>query len=276
MNIPLLIASCVQIIVESIPCSSSGHVALTFLFAKQTTEFSELYNGLLHIPTLMSIAIVFWAAWTPAIRELIRFINHGFKTRKITKESTVPLHPYLYLAGCLILSNLITIFFEPIKGWYTKTPFTLHEILLGGLCITALLLFSLYTQKPKNEPITFKTAAIIGFAQGIAFILPGVSRLAVTFVTARWLGASNKKSLHYSILLLTSLICAVILRAIIKHEVLTRTELLTLHHNWFIILGASIIGGVSLYLTKTLAFNNRAQWFGWYLLIPISLLLYLR
>ena len=76
-----------------------------------------------------------------------------------------------------------------------------------GFFITACSLLSLYWPLPEKILFLGYNAAFIGLAQGIS-LLPGVSRLAVTYVTGAWIGLRPVRSLYFSLALELCLILA--------------------------------------------------------------------
>jgi undecaprenyl-diphosphatase len=178
----LLAIAFVQIVVESLPISSSGHVMLVerlfSFFSGHAVTVSRAYEYLLHGPTLVMLAIYFWKRWW-------LLVTHGWQLRFL-----------ILRAGLLVVcaDGISTPVYLLIRHCHMLC------VPLGiGFLITAGMLASLYWHPPRlcYASLSIKHACAIGFVQGIAG-LSGVSRLASTYVLGVWMGLSERTSFYFS------------------------------------------------------------------------------
>lgn len=300
----ILVLIITQIIVESLPISSSGHVALVGMMANkflgiQNTILPDFLDNLLHGTALLAILIVFFKDWFYPIKKLIQACTQFlFKLKPLSFSQKRLFAIFTKIVGLVIVADLITsVFYFFIKVIFEKTIFvdTFGNInpnfLILGFIITMLLLLSLKFHKPygtkpnDSEPnlsetnLNFKKAAILGTVQGLA-LLPGISRFASTYVAACWLNISPRRAFQISFLIHLPLIVAVFLFLGIK-DILTKPKVLQSLNtnlnttNFFIILAATICAVLTLNLCYKLAVKNKLWWLGIYMLIPIITLIYL-
>ena len=201
------LASFLQLVAESFPVSSSGHLALldkmwtrfmvnnpeqqlSFPWADAT--FWERYVDFLHIVPLVIIAWYFYPRWRV-------FLLHPLCTWRMAAR----LVAYAALADCV--TALL---------YFTRAQLPLFNIPLWiGFSVTALLLFSLLLLPTgKSVRLTWWRAVLIGLFQGLA-LLPGLSRFAATFCGARFLGFSSRASFEVSFMLQWPLILAAVMRS---------------------------------------------------------------
>ena len=188
-----------QILIESVPISSSGHVTLvqhwvyTHLYQDTIFICTELEH-LMHMPTILVLTLF-----------LVR--NYNFTLM----PALVP------LSILLVFANIATVLVYLV---YTRLKVKNKFPLWLGFLFTACILGSLVYQPcvlPLSAVFSYTHVLIIGFAQGIA-LLPGVSRLALTFVTACWLGYSCEQAFVFSCALQLPLIAAAVLRALYNYS----------------------------------------------------------
>ena len=176
-----------QIVLESLPVSSSGHLRLIELiyscFSPSSFDYVLPRNVeySLHVVTCLVLVFMFWRMFIPTLKHPLFF------RRVIIK---------IFLLG--FVADIITVFwyllFEAIGvGWF---PVWI------GFYVTAASLFSLRFCREKNySKWNFASTILLGFVQGIS-LLPGVSRLATTFVAARWMRISPRRAIQISLLIL--------------------------------------------------------------------------
>ncbi len=191
----LYVYAFLQIIFEALPVSSSGNVLLWTPVLQNLLQISSArsvlpdFDFLLHIPTLFVLALFFFREWIPFVIRIRKY-----------KRTIV-----LFALRCLLADAITTAFY-----FFWKAEGTAFFPLWVGFLCTTIMLLSLYFYKGKNLPkvFTYKDAALWGIVQGFA-LLPGVSRLASTFVAGVWMGYSYEQSFRYSFLLQIPLIgCA--------------------------------------------------------------------
>lgn len=249
-----------QILLESLPISSSGHLwllekILIALGIINTPIMNQYIDFLLNGPTALVLGSYFFNEWT--------FLLFNFKRiwRLIIKLSML-----------VFLANTVTCCF-----------FLLFKIIVPlnfspsiGFLITALLLLSLKVVKRKNyASISNRHAALIGCAQGIA-LLPGISRLAATMVVGIWLGLRPYKSFVFSCTLQWPLIVAAFCKGLYDcpsdmHEFI---QMLSYKNSFFLFIllfGAYLL----LWFTEFLCRKNKLSLLGYYMFIPFLISLFL-
>ncbi len=202
----LIIAT--QLFAETLPISSSTHVWLVdFLWSQfsgiSTPAASEAIMDLLFLPTLL-VLLYYFKTHT---RHALKTLNSFFHTP--TSHHIRWLLILLRIAGYLIASTLaFTAIFYSFRFLLGNSM----KFLAGpqawiaqalGLGVTALLQLSTYfrsTQQQNETHLSLSKAIIIGLFQGFA-ALPGISRLSITLVTARWLNIPPHRAFEFSTLL---------------------------------------------------------------------------
>jgi undecaprenyl-diphosphatase len=262
----------VQIVLESFPISSSGHLVLLERFMHKVSAsmsgsslmmdydffdsalLRESVVHFLHGPTLLVIAIVFFSSW-------FFLIIHPLRCWRIIAKA---------LTMVIITDTVTTVgyVFFACTGvdWFP---------LVAGFFITMVSLASLhFCPLGVSRPACWRAASVLGLVQGIA-LLPGISRLASTFVAARWLGFSSRRALEYSLLIQVPLIAAAFAQSVYRlqkydlwHYVVTGPTIVTL-------MGATCLALIALVWVKRLALEDRLWFFAWYMVVPITLALVL-
>jgi len=209
---PLMLVVAVQIIIESIPVSSSGHVLLTQHLLERLgididISLPDYLDHFIHGPTLLIISLYFFNAWWPLLRRLVGCLKAWM--RHDLRDSQRRL--VILISKIIVLIALAELAFTCIllPLWRFKhAPFMQGlPVLLIGFVITMGLLASLVVRdgccsSPRMgdgcSGLTYSKAIILGIIQAVVYLLPGVSRFASTFVAARWLGISSRRALQFS------------------------------------------------------------------------------
>ena len=190
-----------QVVLETFPVSSSGQIALLesfFHLIKRDVCFSissnRVISHFLHGPTVFVIALFFFNRW-------FFLLSHIGRCWKII----------LKLSVFVFLADVITFFFYLFfNSCWSKSLFPVGL----GFAISAIALLSLrFCQKEQRGKITLAKALLLGVVQGIA-LLPGISRFGLTFVVARWIGVSSRRSFEFSFAIQWPLIAASFLNSL--------------------------------------------------------------
>jgi len=256
-----------QVILESFPISSSGHLFFLKKFFQKNLDKTGLsfVEHFSHVPTFLIIAAVFWKEWTSIFLKLIRFDFGRDSYRRL-------LSIVIRIALLALVVCLITIFFYMIlKIFGGKFVFLTEQtsVLIGFSITTLILLSTLFV--PENREIwDFRKSVILGVAQGIS-LLPGISRLGTTYVAARWLGISSRRSLQISFLGFVPLIMGSAFEGCMKlRKIKISFELNFSSMN--LILIAILLGFVGLLITKRLAYKSKFWGFGIYMFFELLIL----
>lgn len=153
-----------QGLAEFLPISSSGHLNLFQALLHTELDNQLLFNILLHVGTLIAVAVVFWKDW-------MDMLLHPIKNRTLL---------LLFIASLPALVAKI-VFDKPLE--YAET----HNTLLG-VCFLITALMLILTQRfsrrqeaagVAKEKVGFLEALVMGCLQAIG-MLPGISRSGST------------------------------------------------------------------------------------------------
>jgi undecaprenyl-diphosphatase len=252
----------IQILLESLPVSSSGHIQLFELLLKKINP--PIYHCVFYFPNACSIDLIDHFAHGATILVLLLFFLHRwfFLLRNIRRCFAF----ILKIIGLAFLADVATsLFYILFHCTGLKSFFPLSV----GFAITALLLFSLYwCDNQKHAIFNWRMALILGMVQGIA-LLPGISRLASTYVVGRWMGLKPHKAFEISWLIFFPLLCAAFLNSL--RIIIFKQEALFLL-SWHILLIMAIAAIGSYFLLQwsaRLAYAHKWWRFGVYMLVPI-------
>lgn len=186
-NVEYLIAvvlGFVQGAMEFLPVSSSGHIVLLSRWFNigETLTLSII----LHVATLLSVVVVFW-------RPILELIKKPFSKKSL-----------MIVLACTCTAVIAIIFkkffLDSFGGALLPYSFIITAVLL--------LVTQFLTQKIKiGEPLNYKTATLVGFAQGIA-ILPGISRSGSTICAALLAKTDREEAADFSFIISLPIIVA--------------------------------------------------------------------
>ncbi len=240
-----------QIIFESFPISSSGHCFLLehmFINCQLPSQYNHLRSYImyaLHIPTALVIMLYFFKEWS-------------FPFKHVERCWPIILKIILYTAS----ADLIT-----LSLYILKQSVEVHMPLSIGFIVTALSLYSLrWCKDVELQPWSLSKAIILGLVQSIAF-LPGISRLGITFVAARWMSISSRRAFQIALLIQFPLIIisssyALYILSPIYSELLNMISL-------SVMLGAGVIAYIGISLVGYMVKWHIMWLWSIYMLIPI-------
>ena len=265
-----VIQGIIQGLTEFLPVSSSGHLSLYQHFTGNSGEAAGIYSILLHLGTLLAVAIAFWKELFDMIKEFFSMAKE-IVSGKFDKNNMTGSRRLIFL---FIISLLPLCFFYFISDFYNALS-TDNDIIVEGLCflLTAGLLIvsgkCVKTGGTTAENMSWKQALGMGIMQGIA-PLPGLSRSGSTISTGLILGVSREQAVAFSFIMgVPAVLAANILEvpAAISGEV---------EINWFAaIIGmavALLFGIAAIKTVKLLVKNDKFTKFAWYL-IPLGLII---
>lgn len=254
-----------QILIEPLPISSSGHLQL-FISLWQKFKHSSIilekgFEYLMHGPTLLVLTIFFRSRWL-------------FLLKNIKKCRYIIINIFLF-GFCAELSTIVPYIIlehSSFKNYFEKFP------LWFGFMITGLLLFSTHysnnTYKKFGHKITFLKALLIGLTQGIS-LLPGVSRSGSTYAIGCWLGLSPRISFFFSWMITFPIMFAGFSKGLIDY--LFTTKISSSHT--FIYISISIIAGIIsyylFYFIQKIILRNSLWYLSFYMIFPMILALLL-
>ena len=265
-----VIQGIIQGLTEFLPVSSSGPLSLYQHFTGNSGEAAGIYSILLHLGTLLAVAIAFWKELFDMIKEFFSMAKE-IVSGKFDKNNMTGSRRLIFL---FIISLLPLCFFYFISDFYNSLS-TDNDIIVEGLCflLTAGLLIvsgkCVKTGGTTAENMSWKQALGMGIMQGIA-PLPGLSRSGSTISTGLILGVSREQAVAFSFIMgVPAVLAANILEvpAAISGEV---------EINWFAaIIGmavALLFGIAAIKTVKLLVKNDKFTKFAWYL-VPLGLII---
>ena len=186
-TIEAIILGIIQGLTEFLPVSSSGHIVIGSEILGIKGEENLTFAIAVHAATVLStIVILHKDIWT-LLKGLFKF-EWNEETQYIAK-----------IALSLIPVMIVGFFLKD----YVESLFSAGLLVVGIalLATAAILSFSYYAKPKPKENISFKDALIIGVAQGVAAIFPGLSRSGSTIATGILLGDNKEKVAKFSFLM---------------------------------------------------------------------------
>ena len=260
-----------QIIAESLPISSSGHVALmgkiigfssyenACVLSASSSWITEQLRArsidyFLHGPTFCIVGLFFYRRWI-ALLKCWR------------KTLFVILQLILYIG---VADGITLLFFIARR----QIPF--FTIPLGlGFVITGLALASLAWCTRKGGKLNLSSAVILGMVQGCALLLPGVSRFGTTYAAARWLSLSDRHAFEVSWMIQMPLMGISFLYSLIifwQNEI--PVQILN-PYTAFVMMGATIGGWYALRFAAYVSNCHKMWWFACYMILPLAVWVFL-
>lgn len=238
-----------QILLESLPVSSSGHVLLLryILDAQPELYIDDLFESFSYLGTFAIWFIFFFNDWVAILKKSFESFYNFLKV-----------FLYFFVIGIMILVWLFL--------YNLKIDVPVYYLML----LTALSLYLSSRVKVKNEicevDFSLKYALVLGCVQGFA-ILPGVSRFGLTYSVARFLGFSNRISILTSIMIFMPVVALLAIGSLFKITVEENWSLLLNFKFMSIFIASCIASYLIFYLTQYLLLKNKAWIFSIYLLI---------
>ena len=176
----------VQGLAEFLPISSSGHLELCqHLFGMSDNAASMmLLTVLLHVGTLVAVAVVFWKDWMDILKNLFR-------------SKTL---------GLLFIASLPALFAAVLLGDALDALFGSGFLGLAFLITCLFLLLTEFASKKMKqrtelkEEVGLKHAIMMGIMQAVA-IIPGVSRSGSTLLGGIVSGVKREKAAKFSFMM---------------------------------------------------------------------------
>ena len=265
-----VIQGIIQGLTEFLPVSSSGHLSIYQHFTGNSGEAAGVYSILLHLGTLLAVAIAFWKELWDMVKEFFSMAKE-ILTGKFDKNNMSGSRRMIFL---LIISLLPLCVFYFLSDFYNSLS-TDNDIVVEGLCFlltAALLIISGRCVKAGGttaENMSWKQAIGMGIMQGIA-PLPGLSRSGSTISTGLILGVSRDQAVAFSFIMgVPAVLAANVLE--VPAAISGAVEI-----NWSAaLIGMAVSLGVGLAAIKTvklLVKNDKFSKFAWYL-IPFGILM---
>lgn len=238
----LFLLGLIQGLTEFLPVSSSGHLVLfSKIFGIEESLFISI---LLHVATLLSILVVFR-------KEVWQMIRHPFsRETMMIVVATIP--------TCLIVLVLMPIIKQSFAGGFLPICFVVSAVLL--------FVSEMLSKKKPTKDMDFKTAIIMGIAQGFA-VFPGISRSGST-ISAGLLNGNKKEDVaKFSFIMSIPIIVLSMLMEIydiVSDKVALKIDILP---TILAFVTAFIVGIFAIKWMIKLTEKSSLKWFSLYLLI---------
>ena len=196
-----IIFGIIQGITEFLPVSSSGHLALfQNIFGMDDPDRLIAFNVLLHLGTLVAVFIMYWKDILPLVPAFFTMVAKVFKGRfKMSDYNYNERFVMLIIAAMLPLfpAALIEDYVSFISGYLSIVGAIL---VLNGV----VLLYSDRISDGNSLTIadgTCKKALFIGLFQGVAALLPGLSRSGSTITGGLLSGFDRQSAVKFSFIM---------------------------------------------------------------------------
>ncbi|MBI2344872.1 undecaprenyl-diphosphate phosphatase [Candidatus Dependentiae bacterium] len=261
----MLLWMIIQILAESLPISSSGHVLLVQRWYEKLgyivpSEQIEQINFLLHGPALIIMIWYFFTTWSEIIVGKQIALQDLFKITTYKK--------IFWPCSFILIVDIITFIFWKFKIFQIQNID--RYFLTFGFVMTAIMIyFTQFTQGRKKIDFVWWQAIVFAVAQSIAF-LPGISRFAITFLTARCLGYAAYNSFAFSFLIQFPLVVAACIKSslLIYHNDINIDQVF----NFWVLLGMVPLTYLSYKIFSwvgRMIVQNKIWYFSFYMILPI-------
>ncbi|NMP36906.1 MAG: undecaprenyl-diphosphate phosphatase [Clostridiales bacterium] len=269
--IKAIILGIVQGITEFLPISSSGHLSLFQHWLGVGGESSLLFSVLLHMGTLAAVFIVYYETIWELVLEFISVIkdvvHRKFKYKDIKGNRRMLV---MFFFSCIpLLFLLIPIGNDQNIMDFFKRFSEDTSILAEGFCFlfTALLLLAgarTAQLKKSNRKVNTLDAILIGIAQAVAALLPGVSRSGSTISTGLMCGVSKDYMVKYSFILgIPAVLAANVMEL---KDAVEAGETFDFFPVFIGIVVAAVVGVLCIKLLRILLKKDMFKYFGYYCL----------
>lgn len=248
----------VQLIAETMPISSSGHVQLANSYYDQyknsytnaSLRLPAWWIDCIHMPTVLLLLFFLWNRYQELFKEL----------------TSKKLIDYFLI---IIIADLIT-----TMSYFFIVPFLPKIPLYVGFMITSLiLLLTSYNFEGFLQLPTLMKGILFGIAQTISLI-PGISRFATLFLMAKILGYNS----YYAFFLTWIIGLPLVLAAATKACIYNSSALIGIFQLplLIVITTATLMSAVTLYISYVAAITEHLFIFGFYMILPIIFSIILR
>ena len=254
----------VEGITEWLPISSTGHLILVQEFIKLnvSADFWKMFEVVIQLGAILAVVVLYFKKLWPFTTKEKYFI----------KQDTLMMWLKIVVA-CIPAAIVGVLFDDKIDElFYHPTPIALALIIVG------IIFIIVENKKPKAKissiaDITFKTAFLIGIAQLIAALFPGVSRSGATIIGGLLLGISRETSAEFTFFLAIPVMFGASLLKLVKFGFdFTSSELVILFVG---MLTAFVVSILTIKLLMGYIKKHDFKPFGWYrIMLGIIVLVY--
>jgi len=234
---------------EFLPVSSSGHLVLAQHLIGDFEQPGVLFDVLLHVGTMIAVAIYFW-------RDLVGLTTSLWRRDELAKDQRVMVA--LLIAGSVPTAVIGLLFKDFFVGLFERP-----DIVCIMLLVTGTLLWvaeRLRRAESSRKQMTFVDALVVGTVQGCA-IIPGISRSGSTIAALLMRGIDGETAARFSFLLALP---AVFGAALLSLKDLDHVAGITLLPYVAGTLAALVTGLFCIHLLMGIIRRRRLHWFALY------------
>jgi undecaprenyl-diphosphatase len=264
----LILRSIIESITEFLPVSSTGHLFLFTSFfpfdVENGASFDDLFDIFIQSGAILSVLVLYRKFLFDKSVEAFQFV-----TKQNADNTGLTFFINIALGSMPVL--LFGFAFKSILDTIKASDYLLFILgfswLAGGIAIVLVekkLSKLVYEDSNITETLNFKQSIIIGTCQCLALI-PGVSRSAMTIITARLLGLSKKSAAEYSFFLAIPVLIAASLYKLYKYKDLLHGDTLYLLITGFFLTFILCMGIIKWFLAFIQ--KNSFSSFGYYRII---------
>lgn len=246
-----ILLGAIQGLTEFLPVSSRGHLALAQALMPGFTQPGLVFDVTLHLGTVLAVLALEWRRIVEAFRERYAFRLGG--------------QLVLAMVGTAAIAVPLRHFAEQAVRW--------PLLIAVGFVVTAGILIAVRNCAGNLDgpTMTWRAAAVVGVAQGVVVLLPGMSRSGTTIAAGLCSGLQRRWAADFSFLLSVP----AILGAAVVEGWVHRSELGAIREVLPQTLAgtatAAVTGFAALLLVRRLVHHGRLHLFAWYLL-PLAAL----
>ncbi len=262
----------VQVCLESLPISSSGHTSLLLFYFPEFHEMISIdqlqyFDWALHSITLVVMTIFFWDKWWQLI------LHKNFHIKLLANIDFWK----KFLPAFLFVSTVSFIFFT-LYIVQSFLPISIIQIPLSlGFFITAFelcILNYLLSYQKSHILVSWNLwhAILLGVVNSLLVHIPGVSRCGTNFLLCQFLGYKSADAFAISWMIFFPFALAGGLYGILKvaSDHFLFQELLHIPM-LLVMVGAGIISYLLLWCFSYLMNHKKIYYLAWYMIVPIAL-----
>lgn len=174
---------------EFLPVSSSGHLVLAQHLLGDFEQPGVLFDVLLHIGSMVAVAIYFWRDLGGLISSLWRRDETAIQQRYMV---------WLLFAGSIPTAVIGLLFKDFFVGLFERPDIVCIMLLVTGSLLW--LAERLRSREHSRKNMTLMDAIVVGAVQGCA-IIPGISRSGSTIAALLLRGVDGETAARFSFLL---------------------------------------------------------------------------
>lgn len=215
-----IVLGIVEGITEWLPISSTAHLKIfnSFLKLDVTAEFYEIFEVVIQLGAILALLIILWKKIWP-FGETKNPLGNGVLS--YVKKDKFFL--WLKIAIACLPAIIYELFIEDFVTFVNES----NEMLIIGISLIVVgvifIVVELFTKEKQlsitsTRDITFLNAIIIGLAQLVAAIFPGVSRSGATIIASMLMGISRYAATEFTFELAIPVMFGASLMRVIKFE----------------------------------------------------------